>query len=96
MRKSIFFYGYEESISSLDPHLIKVQYSLKKNNWWAFDLKQDPEEKHPLTCSSYPLQMEALRRFVGDHDAWLLNYNASLRRKKGLSGTQGPAVKEVD
>jgi hypothetical protein len=27
-RNPIFFYGYEESISSLDNHLIKVQYSL--------------------------------------------------------------------
>ncbi len=96
MRKSIFFYGYEESISSLDTHLIKVQYSLKKNNWWAFDLKQDPEEKHPLTCSPYPLQMEALRRFVGDHDAWLLNYNASLKEKKEVPKPTTPVVKEVD
>jgi hypothetical protein len=96
MRKSIFFYGYEESISSLDPHLIKVQCSLKKNNCWVFDLKLDPDEKNPLDSSSYPLQLEALRRFVGDHDAWLLNYNASLREKKGVPGAPVPAVKETN
>lgn len=96
MRKSIFFYGYEESISSLDPHLIKVQCSLKKNNCWDFDLKVDPDERNPLDCSSHPSQLEALRRFVGDHDASLLKYNASLREKKGLPGAPVPAVKEVN
>ena len=92
----IFFYGYEESISSLDTDLIKVQYSLKKNRCWAFDLKLDPDEKNPLDCSLYPLQVEALHRFVSDHDAGLLNYNAGLREKKGFSGTQAPMVKGVN
>lgn len=96
MRKSIFFYGYEESISSLDPHLIKVQCSLKKNNCWAFDLKLDPDERNPLDCSSYSLQLEALRRFVGGHDTWLHNYNVSLREKKGVPEPTKPAMKEVD
>ncbi len=95
-RSSLFFYGYEESISSLDTHLVKVQYSLKKNKCWVFDLNLDPDEKNPLDCSSYPLQVEALHKFVTDHDSNLLKYNAGLREKKGLSGTRGPAVKEVD
>ena len=94
MRKSIFFYGYEESISSLDPHLIKVQRSLNKNNCWAFDLKLDPEEKNPLDCSSYPLQVEALYEFVTTHDVNLLKYNANLREKKELPGIPVPAVKK--
>jgi hypothetical protein len=93
-RKSIFFYGYEESISSLDNHLIKVQYSLKKNRCWAFDLKLDPDEKNPLDCSSYPLQLENLQRFTSEHDLSLLKYNASLREKKELSKTQPYVVKE--
>ena len=38
-RKYLFFYGYEESISCLDTDQIKVQYSLKKERCWAFDLK---------------------------------------------------------
>jgi hypothetical protein len=79
----------------LDPHLIKVQYSLKKKRCWAFDLKIDPNEKNPLDCSSYPLQLEALHKFARDHDANLLKYNASLREKKGFSGTQIPAMKEL-
>ncbi len=92
-RKPIFFYGHEESVSSLDTHLIKVQYSLKKNRSWAFDLKLDPDETNPLDCSLYPLQLEALHKFVSDHDSNLLKYNASLREKKGFSGTHQPVVK---
>jgi hypothetical protein len=69
---------------------------LKKNNCWAFDLKLDPDERNLLDCSLYPLQLEALYKFVGDHDAWLLNYNASLREKKGLPGTPVPAAKEAN
>jgi phosphoglycerol transferase MdoB-like AlkP superfamily enzyme len=95
-RTSLFFYGYEESISSLDTHLIKVQYSLKKNRCWAFDLNLDPDEKNPLDCSLYPLQVEALHKFVSDHDSNLHKYNANLREKKGLPGTRGPGVKKVD
>jgi len=90
----IFFYGYEESISSLDSRLIKVQYSLKKNNCWVFDLKLDPDEKNPLDCSSFPLEVEGLHKFVAEHDANLLKYNASLREKKGLQGAGVPVVKE--
>ena len=92
-QKSIFFYGYEESVSSLDPHLIKVQYSLKKNKCWVFDLKLDPDEKNPLDCSLYPLQLEALHKFVSDHNANLFRYSAGLR-KKGGSDKQQPVVKE--
>jgi phosphoglycerol transferase MdoB-like AlkP superfamily enzyme len=95
-RKSIFFYGYEESISSLDNHLIKVQYSLKKSRCWAFDLRVDPDEKNPLDCSSYPLQLENLQRFTSEHDLDLLKYNASLREKGGGPGTQQPVVKETN
>jgi len=90
----IFFYGYEESISSLDSHLIKVQYSLKKNNCWVFDLKLDPEEKNPLGCSSFPLEVEGLHKFAAEHDANLLKYNASLRERKGFQA-QVPASKKV-
>jgi arylsulfatase A-like enzyme len=81
----IFFYGYEGSISSLDRHLIKVQYSLKKNRCSAFDLKLDPDEENPLDCSSYPLQLEALHKFASDHNSNLLKYNAAVREKNGSS-----------
>lgn len=93
-QRSIYFYGYEESISSLDNHLIKVQHSLKKKRCWAFDLEHDPDEKSPLDCSHYPLQRETLHKFVSDHDEHLLKYNASLKEKRNISGVQIPVVKD--
>jgi arylsulfatase A-like enzyme len=95
-QKSIFFYGYEESVSSLNPHLIKVQYSLKKNRCWAFDLKHDPDEENPLDCSLYPLQLETLHKFVNDHNTSLLRYCAGLRKKRGWADKQQPVVKETN
>jgi len=92
-REPIFFYGLEESISSLDSHLLKVQYSLKKKRCWVFDLKRDPDEKNPLDCSSYTVQAEALHKFVSDHDSNLLKYNAAVREKNGTSQPQAPVVK---
>jgi hypothetical protein len=89
-RKPIFFYGYEESFSSLDSDLIKVQYSLKKKRCWVFDLKRDPDEKDPLDCSLYPLQVEALHQYVREHDSHLLEYNAAVKKKNGVLGTQAP------
>ena len=95
-QKPIFFYGYEESVSSLDTHLIKVQYSLKKNNCRVFDLKVDPDEINPLDCSLYPLQLETLHKFVSDHDLNLRKYNAALREKKGFPGIPKPVIKKVN
>jgi phosphoglycerol transferase MdoB-like AlkP superfamily enzyme len=93
-RKTMYFYGYEESFSSLDSHLIKVQYSLKKKNCWAFDLKRDPDEKNPMDCSLYPLQQEDLHRFVSEHDASLLRYTG-LKEKIGVQAPQAPAGRET-
>jgi phosphoglycerol transferase MdoB-like AlkP superfamily enzyme len=95
-RKPIFFYGYEESFSSLDSHLIKVQYSLKKKRCWVFDLKRDPDEKNPLDCSLYPHEVEGLHRFVSDHDSSLLKYNATVKEKNGTSGSQAPVARRVN
>jgi hypothetical protein len=92
----IYFYGHEESVSSLDTDLIKVQYSLKKNSCRVFDLRVDPDEKNPLDCSLYPLQLEALHKFVSDHDLNLLKYNPALREKKGYSKTLQSIMKKVD
>lgn len=78
-RKHIFFYGLEECISSLDADQIKVQYSLKKNRCWVFDLKLDPDERNPLDCSLYQPQVEALFKFVGSHDSSLVQYNAWIK-----------------
>lgn len=89
-RKYIFFYGLEESISSLDTHQIKVQYSLKKERCRVFDLKSDPGEKNPLDCSPYKLQLEALRHFVGHHDSSLIKYSACMDEKRDFQGHRHP------
>ncbi len=91
-RKYIFFYGHEESISSLSTEGIKVQVSLKKNRCWAFDLMADPEEKNPLDCGPYQSQLEALRNFVSHHDASLAQYNVGNREGKDFQGQRHPAV----
>ena len=94
-RKYIFFYGHEGSISSLGTDEIKVQYSLKKKRSWAYDLRRDPGEESRLEGSSYPAQLEALRQFVGYHDAGLLHYNAQLREKNETPRTQHSVVLQV-
>ena len=95
-QKTIFFYGYEESISSLDSDQIKVQYSLKRERCWAFDLRTDPDEENPLDCSSYSPRLEALRKFTRNHDSNLLKYSATRREEKELSGTETPVVKRLE
>jgi hypothetical protein len=91
-RKYLFFYGYERSISSLGTNLIKVQHSLKENQCRAFDLKADPDEMKPLECSSYPLQLEDLQKFVRDHDSRLFQYSAWIRDHQ--TGTVSQAAKK--
>jgi membrane-anchored protein YejM (alkaline phosphatase superfamily) len=91
-REYLFFYGYEGSISSVSTHGIKVQYSLKNKICQAFDLRLDPEEKHPLDCSPYQPQLEALHKFVDHHDSGLVQYNASLKEKKDFHGHRHPRL----
>ena len=91
-RKYLFFYGHEESISSLSTEGIKVQVSLKKNRCWAFDLKADPGEKNPLDCGPHQAQVEALRHFVLHHDAGLAQYNAGNRDGRDFQGQRHPGL----
>ncbi len=82
--KTIFFYGLEGCISSLDRNWIKVQHSLKDHRSWVFDLKIDPEENQPLEASRFPLQLEHLLRYTKSHDQRLLQYNDSLSAKRDV------------
>jgi hypothetical protein len=91
-RKYLFFYGLEESITSLDTQGVKVQYSLKKNRCGAYDLQRDPDEEKPLDCSPYLPQLEALRQFASHHDSTLLQYNASVIERKDFQGQKHPAL----
>lgn len=80
-RKYLFFYGHEGTLSSLSQDLIKVQYSAKKNRCWAFDLKNDPEEKIPLDCQSFEIQQEELLQFAQEHNEKLLRDNESIKEQ---------------
>jgi hypothetical protein len=91
-RKYLFFYGHEESISSLSTEGIKVHVSLKKDRCWAFDLKADPGEKNPRECGPYRAQLEALRNFVRHHDASLARYNTANREGKDFEGLKHPTL----
>jgi membrane-anchored protein YejM (alkaline phosphatase superfamily) len=89
-RKYIFFYGHEESISSLSADGIKVQLSLKENQCWAYDLKADPREEKRLDCKEFPAQVEALRGFTARHDRNLLEYNAAISDRRDFQGQRHP------
>jgi len=91
-RRSIFFYGLEESISSIDDRQIKVQYSLKEKSCRAFELKVDPEEKNPIDCVSYQEQLEELRGFVNHHDASLPEYSGSRSENRDFHGHKHPSL----
>jgi len=95
-QKPIFFYGYEESISSLDSDQIKIEYSLKNEHCRAFDLKTDPDEENPLDCTVYSSRLKALHQFTGDHDSNLLKYSAARREEKGFSKAEAPVVQRVE
>jgi len=83
-RSTIFVYGLEGCISSLDRQGIKVQHSLKDHRSWAFDLKIDPEETNPLEASRFPLQLEYLLRYTKTHGQRLIQYNDSLKEKRAV------------
>jgi len=89
-RKYLFFYGHEESISSLSTDRIKVQISLKENRCWAFDLKADPKEEKRLDCREFPAQVGALRNFAAHHDRNLLEYNAAISDRRDFQGQRHP------
>jgi membrane-anchored protein YejM (alkaline phosphatase superfamily) len=91
-RKYLFFYGLEESISSLDTRGIKVQYSTKKNRCWAFDLKMDRGETRPLDCSLYEPQVDALRRYVAFHDSSLVQYNDCMKNGRDFRGAPASSL----
>ncbi len=80
--RTIFFYGLEGCLSSLDQEWIKVQHSLKEHRSWAFDLKVDPGEENPLEASRFSHQLEYLLHYTQSHNQRLVQYNDSLREKR--------------
>lgn len=91
-RKFIFFYGQEGTISCIDTNLIKIQYSLKNNKCWVFDLKKDPDEEKPIDCSLYNDQLDTLKYFVTQHNSILLEYNLSRIQGRDFYGRKHPKI----
>lgn len=83
-RDTIFFYGLEGCLSSLDREWIKVQHSLKDHRSWVFDLRVDPGENNPLEASRFPLQLGHLLHYTKSHDQRLVQYNESLKERRAF------------
>ena len=85
-RRYIFFFGQENTLSSLNSNQIKVQYSLRNNRCWAFDLMNDSDEKNLLPCDNYHQQLEALVTFASYQKKALIRYNKSVKEKTDFDG----------
>lgn len=84
-RKYIFFYGNEDTLSSVSANEVKVQISLRDASCWAFNLKIDPEEQRRISCSSQPAlkeQQQALLLYRRHQQMALRRYNHAA--KQGL------------
>lgn len=57
-RKYIFFYGNEDTLSSVSAEDMKLQIGLRDGSCWAFNLRSDPEERHRLSCGGSPALKE--------------------------------------
>ena len=95
-RKYIFFYGNEDTLSSVSADDVKLQVSLRDGGCWAFNLKTDPEERHRLACSSQPAlkdQQQALLLYRRHQQTALRRYNQIAKQGLPLALTPaGPAT----
>lgn len=94
-RKYVFFYGNEDTVSSVSTNLIKLQISQKDGSCWAFDLKVDGEEKKRLGCAAYKEQQSALLLYRRNQRTALRVYNTAMHKGKPPAGAPplepGPA-----
>lgn len=75
-----FFYGNEDTLSSVSRDGKKVQVLFRTDTCRAFDLAVDPQEETPLKCSELQPQLDAMLRFGRFQARQLPEYNAGLRR----------------
>ena len=87
-RKYIFFYGNEDTLSSVSAEGMKLQISLRDGGCWAFNLRTDPEERHRLSCSGPPgqpglpalkEQQQALLQYRRHQQTALRRYNQAAK-----------------
>ncbi len=73
-----YFYGNEDTLSSVSRDRKKVQVLFRSDTCRAFDLATDPDEKAPLECSTLQPQLDAMLRFGRFQTRRLHTYNAGL------------------
>jgi hypothetical protein len=82
-RKYIFFYGNEDTLSSVSAQDMKLQLALRDGSCWAFNLRADPEERHRVSCSSTPAlkeQQQATLLYRRHQGTALRRYNQLAKR----------------
>ncbi len=92
-RKYIFFYGNEDTLSSVSADEMKLQISLRDASCWAFNLKTDPDERHRLSCSSQAAlkeQQQALLLYRRHQQTALRRFNQLA--KQGLPAASIPTA----
>jgi arylsulfatase A-like enzyme len=89
-RRYIFLFGNENTISSIGRDHIKVQYSLKHQRCWAYDLKHDPAEKKILPCTNFEAQRRALLLWSQYQPQLLDRYNQAAAQKRPFFGQSHP------
>ncbi len=80
-RKYLFFYGNEDTLSSVSRDDMKLQLSLRDGSCWAYNLRSDPEERHRLSCASSP----ALKEQQGATLLYRRHQSTALRRYNQLA-----------
>ncbi|MCK6508362.1 sulfatase-like hydrolase/transferase [Myxococcota bacterium] len=89
-RRYLFLFGNENTLSLVGRDHIKVQYSLKHQRCWAYDLKQDPTEKNVLPCASFEAQRRALLLWSRYQPQLLDQYNQAAAQKRPFFGQSHP------
>ena len=82
-RKYIFFYGNEDTLSSVSADDMKLQIGLRDGACWVFNLRSDPEERHRLSCASTPAlreQQQATLLYRRHQSTALRRYNQLAKR----------------
>lgn len=74
-RKYIFMYSSQDEIASVDTNNMKMMISFANDTCTSYDLKRDPQERHPLPCTNEK-QKTAILKFRNYQPAMLLHYNS--------------------
>lgn len=90
LRKQIFMFGNETTLSSIDRNNIKMQYVLNRRQCWVYDLGTDPDERKRLNCRPFAEQRKALREYLRLQPILRSKYNQTCRTRQPFFGLQHP------